>query len=143
MARELARANESTTSPKHTKDHLGDEDGFDGRRAPDASHRHQGALARLKRSGVAAYLSLPPRCVGDLRGDNPARLMRCPEAARLKWTARNQVRLRNCRPIRDRKGPGAIRPADVLGSPRKRCLRLIRMGTRCWSGGGREALPQP
>jgi hypothetical protein len=65
MARELARAKESTTSPKPTKDRLGDEDGFDGRRAPEVSNSRQGALTRLKRSGVAAHLSLPPRCVGD------------------------------------------------------------------------------
>jgi hypothetical protein len=65
MARELARAKESTISPKHAKDRLGDEVRIDGRRAPEASDSHQGALARLKRSGVAAHLSLPPRCVGD------------------------------------------------------------------------------
>jgi hypothetical protein len=65
MARELARAKESTISPKHAKDRLGDEARIDGRRAPEASDSYQGALTRLKRSGVAAHLSLSPRCVGD------------------------------------------------------------------------------
>jgi len=114
MARELARAKESTTSPKSAKDRLGDE-------------RRSTAVGRLvlaiairglwpASSGQGLQLTLACRravSATTIRGDNPARLMRCPEAARLKWTVWDQVRLRNCRPIRDRKGPGAIRSADV------------------------------
>jgi len=37
---------------------------IDGRRVPDASHSHQGALARLKGQGLQ-LTKLPPRCAGD------------------------------------------------------------------------------
>jgi hypothetical protein len=110
MARELARAKESTTSPKHTKDPLGDE----GRSTAAGLLKLAIAIRGLwpALSGQGLQLTLVCRRAVSATttcGDNSARLMQCPEAARLKWTARDQVRLRNCRPIRDRKGPGAIR----------------------------------
>jgi len=71
---------------------------IDESRVPEVrgeSRHPSGVLTRHKGSGVVGLPQLtavlcrrpPPR------GDNITRLMRCPEAARLKWTARNQVRL--------------------------------------------------
>jgi len=80
-------------------------------------------------SGVAANLSLPPCYVGDRnRGEHIARLMRCPEAARLKWTVRDQTG----RPVCEiaalsvtEKAPEQSGKADARVAPRKRSTLLV------------------
>jgi len=80
-------------------------------------------------SGVAANLSLPPCYVGDRnRGEHIARLMRCPEAARLKWTVRDQT----WRPVCEiaalsvtEKAPEQSGKADARVAPRKRSTLLV------------------
>jgi len=46
-------------------------------------------------------------------------------------------------PDPDEKGPGAIRQDRGEHRYRASALMPARMGTRCWSGGGREALSLP
>jgi len=106
----------------------------------------QGALTRLMSQGSQADLSLPPCYVGDRsRGEHLARLMRCPEAARLNWTAQDQTGKPVCEIAGlsvTEKAPEQSGKADARVAPRKR-FDTPRMGSRCWCGGGREALVWP
>jgi len=71
--------------------------------------------------------------------------MRCPEAARLKWTARDQAGKPVCESVAlsvTEKAPEQSGKADARVVPRQRA-NAPRMGSRCWCGGGREALVWP
>jgi len=78
-------------------------------------------------SGVAPDLSLPPCYVGDrTRGENVARLIRCPEAARLKWTVREQTPVCEITALSvTEKAPEQSGKADARVAPRKRSTLLV------------------
>jgi len=101
----------------------------DGSRVPGTSNGAPGGSDPPNGSGVAADLSSPPCYVGDRkRGEHIARLMRCPEAARLNWTVRDQPG----RPVCEiaalsvtEKAPEQSGKADARVAPRKRSTLLV------------------
>jgi len=68
-------------------------EGNDGSWVPETSDGAQGALTRLMGQGLQHTTACRRAISATVYcGENVARLMRCPEAARLNWTVREQTR---------------------------------------------------